>query len=278
MDSALPPIHAAHLFPALDAALVQLLKSLGRDEWRAPTIVPGWNVHQVTAHLLDTALRRLSMCRDEWRLPLPPPTSERQVVELINALNAQGVVVYGALSPEVLIALTEVVTPQLASYLASLDPLAPAAFAVSWAGESESQNWFDIARELTERWHHQQQIRLATNRPGLMTPVLYGPVLETFMRVLPHTYRHVEAPDGSLCDVVVPGECGGHWRIMRRADRWVAVASTDAPPLSKVIVPPDLAWRLLTKGATRDEALARVVVHGDQRLGQVFLDALAIVG
>jgi hypothetical protein len=47
----------------------------------------------------------------------------------------------------------------------SLDPLAPAAFAVSWAGEETSSNWFDTARELTERWHHQQQIRLATIGP-----------------------------------------------------------------------------------------------------------------
>src|SRR5688572_32295034 len=44
---------------------------------------------------------------------------------------------------------------------------------------------FDTAREFTERWHHQQQIRLATNRPGIMTRELYYPVLDCFMRALP---------------------------------------------------------------------------------------------
>ena len=53
--------------------------------------------------------------------------------------------------------------------------------------------WFDNARELTERWHHQEQIRLATNRPGIMTPLLYHPVLDTFLRGLPHAYREVTA-------------------------------------------------------------------------------------
>ena len=55
-------------------------------------------------------------------------------------------------------------------------------FPVSWAGEEESANWFDTAREFTERWHHQQQIRLAVDKPGIMTREFYFPVLDCFMR------------------------------------------------------------------------------------------------
>jgi hypothetical protein len=107
----------------------------------------------------------------------------------VNRLNAEGVAYYARLSPDVLIALMEVASRESAAYLQSLDPLGPAAFGVSWAGEDTSANWFDVARELTERWHHQQQIREATGRPGIMTPRLYGPVLDCFMRGLPHAYR-----------------------------------------------------------------------------------------
>jgi hypothetical protein len=74
---------------------------------------------------------------------------------------------------------------QSADFHEALDPFATAAFNVSWAGEQVSLNWFDTARELTERWHHQQQIRLATNRPGIMTRDLYHPVLDCFVRGLP---------------------------------------------------------------------------------------------
>ena len=272
------PIPTAHLFGELDAALVTLLKSLGEDEWRAATIVPRWNVQQVAAHLADTAFRRLSLGRDTWRPAYPPPRSDRELVELVNTINADGVRVYGALSPPLLIGLTEFVTPQLAAYLEALDPMAPAVFSVSWAGEAASLTWFDIAREYTERWHHQQQIRLATNRPGIMTARLYLPVLETFMRALPHTFRDVEATRGASCDVIVPGACGGRWRIRRMDDGWRMDAADDAAADATAVLPDDLAWRLFTKGASPDETRARVGIRGDRRLGQVIFNALAIVG
>ncbi len=47
----------------------------------------------------------------------------------------------------------------MSTFVTALDPDAPALFAVAWAGESQSDNRFDTAREYTERWHHQMQIR-----------------------------------------------------------------------------------------------------------------------
>ena len=84
----------------------------------------------------------------------------------IDRLNAEGVAVYRRLSPAVLIALMEIACKQLADYHAARDPFAMAPYGVSWAGEEKSANWFDTAREYTERWHHQQQIRLAVPRLG----------------------------------------------------------------------------------------------------------------
>ena len=55
---------------------------------------------------------------------------------------------------------------QSARFRESLGPFAPAVFNISWAGEKQSLNWFHTARELSERWHHQQQIRLATTGPA----------------------------------------------------------------------------------------------------------------
>ena len=276
--ASLPIIETAHLFAELDGQLIALLKSLSRDDWRRTTVVPKWNVHQVSAHLLDTALRRLSMCRDGWQPRTVSIGSEAELVVFVNQLNAQGVETLGRMSPELLIAATELVAPQLAAYLASLDPVGPAAFAVSWAGEPASENWFDVAREFTERWHHQQQIRLATDRPGIMTPRLYGPVLDTFMRVLPHTYRDVDAHEGTACDFIVPGACGGRWRIGRRAGRWELVEPDDRTPAAVAVIPEDLAWRLFTKGLPADQARERITLHGDTRLASVVCHALAIVG
>ena len=174
------PILCAHLLRVVDQKLIDLLLSLPAGEWAAQTVAPRWKVRDVAAHLLDTVLRKLSLVRDSWSLEHADIRSPQDVVALVNRLNEEGVTVYRRLSPPVLIDMMTLACEQSASFHESLDPFAPAVFGVSWAGQATSPNWFDTARELTERWHHQQQIREATNRPGIMTPELYHPVLDCF--------------------------------------------------------------------------------------------------
>ena len=272
------PILTAPLFAELDGKLVELLESLAPDEWRLPTVVPRWTVKQIAAHLLDTALRRLSLVRDREPAPAVTITSDRDLAAFVNGLNAKGVEMYGSLSPRVLVALTRLVVNDLHAHVSSLDPMAPAPWAVSWAGEMRSENWFDIARELTERWHHQQQIRLAVGRPGIMTPRLYGPVLECFMRALPYAYRSVPAPTGAICRVVIAGDCGGEWCIRRDAGGWSFATMPDRASVRAVAtIPQELAWRIFTKGLSPPEARPHVAIAGDQRLGAAVLDMIAIV-
>jgi len=272
-----PPIITAHLFRRLDAGLLELLRSLSPEEWLCPTIVPKWNVKQVAAHLLDTGLRRLSFGRDGGATA-GRTLSHQEVVDLVNRLNAAGVEVYGRLSPPVLIMLTEAMVAELHDYLESLDPFLPAPIPVSWAGEAESVAWFDIARELTERWHHQQQIRLAVDRPGLMTPELYGPVLNCFMRGLPHTYRDVPARTGSIVEVTVTGECGGTWWLERSDSGWVLVAAPARERIdARISIPQEIAWRVFTKGIAREDAKSRALISGDEALAAATLGLTAIV-
>ena len=274
----LPPIDAAPLFADLDAALLTLLRSLRDADWSRPTVAGAWTVRDVTAHLLDTALRRLSFARDGW-LPGADIRSDADLVALINTVNAEGVRAFGRLSPPVLIALMEVATRQLSDYMQALDPHGAAVFAVSWAGEAESPNWFDAARELTERWHHQQQIRDAVDRPGIMTPRLYRPVLDCFLRALPHRYRGVEAAAGSIVQVVVSGDCGGEWHLARRSTGWRLVEGADRTRIvARTTIPQEIAWRIFTKGITRTDAERAVRLEGDETLAQPVLSLVAIVG
>jgi uncharacterized protein (TIGR03083 family) len=271
------PILTAHVFATLDSKLIELLRSLSPDEWDTPTIAGPWRVRDVAAHLLDTALRRLSFCRDGFQ-PGPGPAPDETLVVFINRLNAEGAAVYRRLSPALLIAMTELATKELSAYLESLDPFAPAPFPVSWAGEDQSANWFDTARELTERWHHQQQIRLAVNKPGIETPELYHPVLDCFMRALPFAYRTVERPQGTLARFIVSGPCGGSWHLLRDDSRWVLVAPTDKAAASHTTIPESLAWRIFTKGIPREDARSQVRVEGDETLGLHVLNMVSIVG
>src|SRR5712672_4014032 len=169
------PILCAHLLRTVDEKLVDLLGSLVPSGWDLQTAAPLWKVRDVAAHLLDTALRKLSMVRDSCYVEGVTIRSPQDVVALVNRLNAEGVTVYRRLSPPILIEMMKSTCEQSGRFHESLDPLAPATFNVSWAGEERSLNWFDTARELTERWHHQQQLRLATNHPRIITPDLYHP-------------------------------------------------------------------------------------------------------
>lgn len=273
------PILTAHLFPLVDARLTELLRSLDPAEWDRPTIAPLWKVRDVAAHLLDTPLRRLSMGRDRYfRIPQPSMSSNADLVAFINETNRQGVEMYGRLSPGVLISMMEVACAELAAYVRSLDPMADATIGVSWAGQSRSANWFDVAREYTERWHHQQQIRLAVNRPGIMTRELYYPVLDCFMRALPFTYRNRPAAPATHVRVNVSGECGGSWFLCRDESGWRLVEERQGKPAAEATLPQEIAWRVFTKGISREEAESLVTISGDKDLGAHVLQMVAIVG
>lgn len=271
----LPPILTAHLFPKIEMMLAELLRSLTAEDWERQTIAPKWKVKDVAAHLLDTQLRKLSMARDGYFPPAPPITD---LVAFIDRLNQEGVTLYRRLSPHVLISLMELASRESAAYHASLDPFAPALFAVSWAGEDASLNWFDTAREFTERWHHQQQIRLAVDRPGIVTRELFHPVLDCFLRALPYAYQNVPAADGSVLEFEISGDCGGTWRLQRDGNTWWLVDHASLKPTSKVTVPQEIAWRVFTKGIDRDAARAQTGVDGDVQLGLHILAMKAIVG
>ena len=272
------PILCAHLLRKVDKELIDLLRSLTPSEWDLQTIAPLWKVRDVAAHLLDTAVRKLSMVRDSCYVESVNIRSPGDVITLVNRLNREGVTVYRRLSPALLIDLMETVCDQSARFHESLDPFRPADFSVTWAGEETSLNWFDTARELTERWHHQQQIRVATNRPGIMTPELFHPVLDCFVRGLPHVYRHTEAPTGTVLLLEITGECGGRWLLSRGSTTWGFLRRSTQDVACRVVMPEELAWRLFTKGANRDSARAQIGIEGNRELGEKVLHLTAIVG
>src|SRR5579859_6258597 len=212
----LQPIFTVELFPTLEDRLIELLKTLRHDDWMRPTLAKQWTVKDVAAHLLDGNLKRLSMQRDGFfGMPAPDKSSYEFFLGFINRTNTEWVQAARRISPRVLIELLEITSKQLYELFRGWDPFAIAQWAVSWAGEDHSTNWFDIAREYTERWHHQQQMRVAVDRPGISSRELYYPVLDTFMRGLPHAFRSVQAAEGRVVQIEISGEAGGSWYLLR---------------------------------------------------------------
>ena len=272
------PILCAPLLRRVDAKLIELLRDLRPEEWDLQTIAPAWKVRDVAAHMLDTVLRKLSMVRDHCFVEQVRIRSVQDVVDLVNRLNREGVAIYRRLSPAVLIDLMDLACRQSADFHESLDPFAAAVFNVSWAGESTSLNWFDTARELTERWHHQQQIREATNRPGIMTPDLYHPVLDCFIRGLPHALQSADTTSNATIRLHIVGDSGGTWLLEKSSENWSFVSSPSQSPAVQVEIPQNIAWRVFTKGIDRAAAIAQSTIEGNRALGERVFHLTAIVG
>jgi len=272
------PIFTAHLFPNLEAKLIEILRSLSAQDWDKQTLAPRWKVKDVAAHLLDTQVRKLAAARQAPQSGHANVLTPAALLTLINSLNAEGVRCYSQLSPNELISRMEAASKESAEYHRALDPFAPAMFPVSWAGEDESANWFDTAREFTERWHHQQQIRLAVDQLGIMTREFYHPVLDCFMRALPHTYHNVHTLEGTLLRFNISGECGGSWYLLKKENDWALIVSPSGVVISETTIPQEIAWRIFTKGITREEAETQVRVSGIAGLGLHVLKMISIVG
>lgn len=277
------PILVSHLFRELDGHLLELLRSLAPEDWHRPTVCSAWCVKDIASHLLDSAFRRLSLQRDGYVAPRSPKgfESSTELLSYLNRLNAEWTSATSRLSPQVLIGLMEKATAELADLFESADPLAPALFPVAWAGESESLMRFDIAREFTERWHHQRQIAEAVGRP---TPIdarhFYHPVLETFMRALPHAYRDIPAPAGTLVAVRIVGESGGDWFLRREGETWRLHDEADENATSVVTLDQSIAWKLLTKRTDRATALARfptIRIDGEMFYGEPVLEMVSVM-
>lgn len=273
------PISTLHLFPKLDHLLLEFLRSLEPEDWNKPTIAPVWTVKDIAAHLLDGNMRTLSMSRDQFFGETPDPIeSYHDLVAFLNRLNADWVKAFKRVSPQVLIELLELTGAQYNAYLATLEPMAPAIFSVAWAGEEESPNWFHIAREYTEKWHHQQQMRLAMGQEEVLyAPELYLPHLDTSMRALPHHYRNVIAEEGTVIAFSVSGIPQANWFLEPKGTSWILSKNVNSRPTASVNIDGSIAWRIFTKGITKEEALKQVEIVGDERLGNVVLSMLAVM-
>jgi uncharacterized protein (TIGR03083 family) len=271
------PVIVLELFPEVRAAMLELLNGLSAEEWARPTVCAGWCVKDIAQHLLAGDMGILSRRRDSYTPPGKPIESWNDLVALINRLNESWTAATRRLSPRVLCDLLAWAGPQVEGFFATLDPHA-IGVPVNWASEEPAPNWLDLAREYTERWHHQQQIRDAVGRPSLTQRRFLAPVLETFVHALPRTYRDVPAPEGTAVQLTISGEADGQWFVLRENAGWKLYVEVDTPPAASVTLDARDAWRLFTKGLNKAEARSRAVLAGDPHLAERMLETIAILG
>lgn len=270
------PIFTTQLFPELLTGLLDLLTTLASEEWTKPIPRKAWTVKDVALHLLGVDIGVLSRERDGHVLLSTEIMGDRELVEFVKMLNDTWIHAAQRLSPYLLCDLLRVTGHQLNDYFQSLDPSVLGG-SVSWAGLERAPNWFRIAREFTERWHHQQHIRESVARPGYMDTRFLKPALATFMRALPHTYRSVEAREGAIIDVTISGNGGDRWLLVRERHTWSLYLGSAAHANAAVTIPQEIAWKLFTKWIPKEEAFKVSEVRGDSSLALRVFDTTAVI-
>ena len=270
------PIRVTHLFLPLLDSLLDLLADLSPLDWQKPTVCADWTVKQVVQHLLGGEIGMLSRRRDEYRPTGPAIDSWEALVAFINDLNATWVKASDRISPTVMIDLLRLIAPQVCTYFHSLDEMALGG-SVSWVGPDPAPVWLDLAREYTERWHHQQHIRDAVGRPGMKDPQFFTPVLDAFVRAWPYTYRDITADEGTIISLTIEGNAGNRWFLVRQGEAWALYQDVTAPPSAAVVIPQETAWRLFTHGLSQAEAQQQTKISGDQALGAEVLKMVSII-
>ncbi|ATL67328.1 maleylpyruvate isomerase family mycothiol-dependent enzyme [Nocardia terpenica] len=269
------PIDTRPLFPLERQALLELLRSLDSADWARGTVCPGWDVRDVAAHILNDYLRRISGSRDRHGGAVFDDGETLPVY--LARVNGEFVRAMGQCSPRLLVDLLAHLGPQLDTVWAATDLTGAAHLDVSWAGPGASPAWLDIARDYTEFWVHQQQIRDAVSRPGADEVVLMRPVLVAFLHALPVALHDRIRPRGTEVRVEITGSAGGCWTAVSDGANWDLTDAAATEPAATVRTDPDTFWRLATRGITIEDARRRCELHGDPELIESMTTLLAVV-
>ena len=271
-------IETIQLYPELSSSLIKLLKGLSREEWAKETCIPGRTVKDLASHILDASnLRRLAMQRDNFYGENPKIESYSDLVDFIQKMAKDWILATRRLSPAIIISMLEVAENENLELMKTLKPYDIALWEVAWAGEASSYNWFDIAREYTEKWHHQMQIREAVgNRSEIFTPKFVKPVYDTFMKALPFVYKDAAASHKSLIIVNVEGVCGGVWYLYRNSNQWELMQNKSGDVVAEITISDEIAWQLFTN-SIRENKKSYLTIKGNKDLGCKVADMVTVL-
>jgi len=269
------PIMVLDLFPEVLTHLVDLLRDLDVIGWSKPTACTGWTVKDVALHLLGDEVSNLSRRRD-LHSTKSSISNWQELVEVVNKSNQEWVSITRRLSTRVLIDWLEIAGNQLIDYFKTVDPykMGPP---VSWAGPDRAPVWLNLAREYTERWHHQQHIRKAVGKPGLTEQKYLAPVLATFVFALPVALKSIHRAENTAVVLRISGKSGGIWTTRQEKGTWILHQGGIGKYSARVSIPDEIAWQLFTRGMKPTDAQKHMTVQGDQELGKKILDMVSIL-
>ncbi len=251
------------------ASIGDLLEDLSDEEWALPAL-PGWDVHDVVAHLVGTE----RMLAGDSTPEVPPETTDLPHVRNdIARMNEAWVVELRARTHADLRDEFLTVTAARLDALEAMD-----------GADFESPSWTPVGPGTYGRfmeirafdcWMHEQDIRDVTGRPGNEEGPAAEQALDEVARGLGYIVgKRVGAPDGSSVTIHLTGPL--HRALHVAVDgRAAVVEALPAAPTAEIALGSSLFLRLVGGRVPPEEALDRVILGGDQDLARRLATELA---
>ena len=244
-----------------------LLAGLDDEEWSRPAL-PGWDVHDVVAHLIGTE-RSLSGAA----LPDIPPEPGAHVRNDIGKVNEAWICELRDRPHADLLADFRAVTGKR---LASLRAMSVDDFnAPSWtpAGNATYARFMQI--RIFDCWMHEQDIRAAVQRPGNESGAAAEQALDEVVVALGYIVgKRGRAPDGSSVLIRLNGPVQRDLAIVVQG-RARVVEAIEGEPAATLTLSSSLFMRLAGGREDAESALSRIKLGGDQALARQLATSLA---
>lgn len=255
----------------------QVVDDLGLDGWQHPSVLPGWTVADVVAHLSwieATMLGHVDPLHDpDWsRLP-HATTPLSRITETAVDLRR------GWSRAEVLAELDAAVARRRAAVAAGpQDPATPTRDPFG-----RPSTLAGVLRMRTfDTWVHSQDIRLAVGRPGGTLTAAAAVAADQIAGALGYVWaKQVAAPAGATLTVrVTPPGLSLVRSVVRAEDGRGRQVADPAQPTATLTLSFDdfvqLGCGREVPGSSTDDARLRVAITGDPDLGQAALEHLNI--
>jgi len=254
------------------AEIVALGNDLGPEQWDSPSECPGWTVRDLVSHMVGTERSLLG----EPEPPEPPPTPH--VKNEVGASNERWVAERRHRPGSYVLAEFAAVTVRRLAELRSrpaarFDEVGP-----SPVGMVPYREF--LAVRVMDCWVHEQDIRVATGRPGRIEGEPAAVALGRIAAAMPFVVgKRAAAPEGSSVRFEVTGPGGRRLDIAVRGGRAAPVEEPDWEPTATVTLDAGTFWRLGCGRISGDDAVGRGLVRlaGDDRLAAAVLGSMAFM-
>ncbi len=254
-------------------AIEAIARELGDAEWELPSECPGWTVRDVLSHLIGIERALLG---DPAPAPLEhlPPHVQNEV----GARNEAWVAARRARPGREVLHEFENVTARrlraLRSYpSARFDEIGPTP-----VGEVPYREFMNV--RVMDSWVHEQDIRVATGRPGHDSGPAALLSLDRLASAMPFVVgKQAGAPEGASVRFDLRGSMPRRIDVVVRDGRAKAVSALDAALTAVLAMDVEVFWRLACGRVDGESArLAGLVeVAGDDALAFSVLDAMAFM-